>query len=332
MKWYFYFPLLCAILGGVSLVAEAAQVIRGPTDREFTVESLPDGNYRLCSDGFAGAKAHHAPADIQRVSGVCFRFRKQGEEIVGEYYYPYEGSQICLNGEVNRNTVTGQAVEKMKTTPDLPKGRHNWRQEGFLQVGRPNLQATWSEATYVRYRSAILNLNQFYQFNAGTVLPPQNCAISLQENGQIPDASAVDYQQYQNDRFNYSVQYPANLLTPQKEPTNGEGQTFQSPDGKIVMQVYARQNTLSQSLPERYRQVLQNRSDAAPNATITDQTIRDNFFVVTGYRGNWVFYQKTILHNDRFKTLEFSYHRSFQPQFDAIVTEVAHSFQSTNNS
>jgi hypothetical protein len=96
MKWYFYFLLLCPILAGVSPIADAAQVIRGPTDtaRQFTVESLPDGNYRLCSDS--------APADIQRVSGVCFRFRKQGEDIVGEYYYPYEGSQVCLNGEVNR--------------------------------------------------------------------------------------------------------------------------------------------------------------------------------------------------------------------------------------
>jgi len=325
MKWYFYFPLLWPILAGVSPIADAAQVIRGPTDtaRQFTVESLPNGNYRLCSDS--------APADIERVSGVCFRFRKQGEEIVGEYYYPYEGSQVCLNGEVNRNTVTGQAVEKMKTTPDLPQERHNWRQEGFLQVGRPKLQATWNEATYVRYRSAILNLNQFYQFNAGTVLPPQNCAINIPENGQIPQASTVEYQPYQNDRFNYSVQYPGNLLTPQKEPTNGDGQTFQSPEGKIVMQVYGRHNVLSKSLAERYQQVLQNRSDAGPNATITGQSISDNCFVVSGYRGNWVFYQKTFLENDSFKTLEFSYPRSFQSQFDPIVTEVTHSFQSAKN-
>jgi hypothetical protein len=44
MKWYFYFLLLCPILAGVSPIADAAQVIRGPTDtaRQFTVESLPE--------------------------------------------------------------------------------------------------------------------------------------------------------------------------------------------------------------------------------------------------------------------------------------------------
>lgn len=326
MRWYF--PLIATLLLGWSSIAKAAEVIRGPTDNKFTVESLPNGNYRLCSD--------RAPPGIQRVSGVCFRFRKQGEDIVGEYYYPYQGSKVCLTGEVNGNTVTGQVVEKInataKSSANLPRGDslENWRQDGFLQVGRAQVETTWGKSDYGRYRSAILDLNNFYQFNSGTVLPPNNCAIAPQKTAKIPEASEIEYQQYQNQRFDYQVQYPARILTPQEAPANGDGRTFQSPEGQIVMQVYGHHNTLSESLKERYQEMLQKHSDS-PQEKITYHKKDNHFFVISGYRGNWVFYRKTILDNNQFKTLEFSYHRSFQPKFDAIVAEVANSFMSTHS-
>ena len=74
-----------AILGRVP-IAQAANVIAGPTDAQFKIANLPDGNYRVCSD--------RPPSDVERVSGVCFRFQKAGEAITGDYYYPYEGSSI----------------------------------------------------------------------------------------------------------------------------------------------------------------------------------------------------------------------------------------------
>lgn len=70
----FTIPAMAAAIA--SLPAQAAQVIGGPANRQFTIESLPDANYRFCSDQAEG---------IDRVSGVCFRFRKQGDEIVGDY-------------------------------------------------------------------------------------------------------------------------------------------------------------------------------------------------------------------------------------------------------
>ncbi|MFB6276375.1 MAG: hypothetical protein ABEI32_09555 [Halothece sp.] len=326
MRWYFL--LIATVLLTWSPVAKATKVIRGPTNNQFTVESLPNGNYRLCSDA--------PPEDIQRVSGVCFRFRKQGEDIVGEYYYPYKGSKVCLTGEVKGNTITGQALEKInataKSSSNFARGDslENWQQDGFLQVGRAEKESSWGKSDYVHYRSAMLNLNNFYQFNSGTVLPPKNCAIAPQKTAKIPEPSKVKYQKYQNERFDYQVKYPAQILTPQQAPTNGDGQTFQSPEGQIVMQVYGRHNTLSDSLNERYQEMLQKHADSS-NGKITYRKKDNNFFVVSGYRGNWVFYRKTILDNNQLKTLEFSYHRSFQPKFDSIVREVANSFVSTHS-
>lgn len=172
--------------------AQAAQVIGGPTGGEFTIGSLPNGNYRFCSD--------RPPNDIQRVSGVCFRFRKAGNDVVGEYYYPYKGSSLCVNGEVNQNTITGQGVEPLGANPAIPMNLpttdalSDWEQEGFLQVGRAQLVLHNESPERVRYRSLLMNLNDFYQFNAGTVLPPQRCSNPATDPAYNADYTVVpDY-------------------------------------------------------------------------------------------------------------------------------------------
>lgn len=149
-------------------------VMNGPANRTFAIASLPNGNYRFCSDD--------PPSDINRVSGACFRFRKAGQDIVGDYYYPYEGSSICLTGKVNGNTVTGQGLELLPLSASLPSNlpgeneRTDWRQEGFLQVGRAERTNNYrNRRDAIRYRSAMLDLSSFYQYNAGAVLPPQQC-------------------------------------------------------------------------------------------------------------------------------------------------------------
>jgi hypothetical protein len=82
---------------------------------------------------------------------------------------------------VNQNTVTGQGVELLtanaEVPTDLPTGHPltDWGQEGFLKVGRADLVLPNESPERIRYRSVLLNLNNFYQFNAGQVLPPQNC-------------------------------------------------------------------------------------------------------------------------------------------------------------
>lgn len=326
MKWYLCFPILSTVFLGLSPIAQSAEVIKGPTNARFTVESLPNGNYRLCSD--------RPPSDIQRVSGVCFRFRKQGKDILGEYYYPYKGSRTCITGKVNNNTVTGQSVETIPGNADMPSDlprqdtMENWGQDGFLQVGRAQLE-TEGSINAIRYRSTLLHLKDFYQFNLGQSKPPQNCTTDTQEMANLPTANEIEYQLYTNPRFYYRVKYPANILTPQPPPANGDGREFQSTDGQITMRVYGSHNALSESLNERYQQVLQQDSSAS-NREVTYRSINDNFFVVSGYRGNMVFYRKTIFDNNMFKTLELSYHRSFQPEFDSVVAEIASSFKSTN--
>lgn len=460
MKWM---PTVAASLSltiplGVASSVQAVQVLAGPTNGQFTIGSLPNGNYRFCAD--------RPPSGIDRENGPCFRFRKVGEDIVGEYYYPYKGSTVCLTGQVNNNTVTGQGLEPLPASGDarfdsLPGSELvAWETEGNLQVRRATRLGTDTGRDRIRYRSALLNLNGFYQYNAGTVLPPQNCfnvvartpqpepddsttseppanqsppepsdrassdnfipvgdsayysqpiyldrgsiesagteayqyttvvgldsrdaetdytvdcdnlyrvrvlrsryydeqgAISEVEpidreqtvspndltapqyranqivcdqpgegtapTTNIPAPQNVSYARYVNERFNFSVQYPENILMPQPPPTNLDGRTFTSRDSRITMRVYGQNNALSRTLAERYQEALQEQS-----GTITYRNQGDNWFIISGYRAGDVFYTKTILENNNFKTLSLVYDRDLQAEFDPIVAEISRSF------
>ena len=435
--------VLATAVGGIIgeiTVAQAANVTAGPTNRQFTIATLPEGNYRFCSD--------RPPSDIDRVSGVCFRFSKQGDRVTGDYYYPYEGSSVCLTGRVNGNTVSGQAVERLSPTSeppeDLSEQLTSWRQEGFLQVGNGVYVDDRNRRDAIRYRSALLNLNNFYQYNAGAVLPPADCPTrpssfigvdpnpdDLREVGvsefyekpiyldqssiqavegdtysyttlvgrserlsetdyrvdcrsletvqvlrsryydrdgdlqelelvdqlvpanqdnptstqlynasryicrdyaQIPESipetppAEVSYERYSNERFNYSLLYPDDILTSQGELTDQDGQEFRSEDGNIILRVYGVNKGTSETLAQRYEQAQAGRS-------VTYQTIEDNdFFVVSGSDDGEVFYQKTLLENNVFKVLELRYSQALRQQIDPIARTIADSFATLDDS
>jgi hypothetical protein len=61
-----------------------------------------------------------------------------------------------------------------------------------------------------------------------------------------------NYRTYHNARFDYSISYPANILVPQGEAENGDGQKFLSGNGRAEMLVYGSHNSLDQSLRQVY--------------------------------------------------------------------------------
>jgi hypothetical protein len=68
------------------------------------------------------------------------------------------------------------------------------------------------------------------------------------ENQLVPR----NFKIYINERYNYSILYPLDLLYPQGEAANGDGQKFLSKDGLVEMLVYG---TLYQSGMEHERAV-----------------------------------------------------------------------------
>ncbi|MGB3787513.1 MAG: hypothetical protein WA949_05855 [Phormidesmis sp.] len=167
-----YLSAITVTLLSMATAAQAAEVVAGPTGASFVIGRLPDGNYRFCSEKPDGEDAQAA--------GACFRFRKEAQNIIGTYYYPNKGSSICFRGKVNSNTFSGQAIERFSVGETPPENfsqaqLSSWETAGFLQVGNGLYVDDLNRRDAIVYRSALLNLNNFYQYNAGRISPPVSC-------------------------------------------------------------------------------------------------------------------------------------------------------------
>ncbi|MBP0001662.1 MAG: hypothetical protein J7641_22180 [Cyanobacteria bacterium SID2] len=158
-----------------------------------------------------------------------------------------------------------------------------------------------------------------------------NCSNDLFKLSQSIDSfENIVYDTYYNRRFNFSVDYPSGLLLAQGESINGDGQSFLAPDRSIAMVVFGQHNRDNLNIEALYQNALINFNNPEHSKIITYQIQHDNWFVISGYSNDLVFYQRTILEGNIIQTLTIEYNAALQPEFDDIVTEISRSFRSTN--
>jgi hypothetical protein len=132
------------------------------------------------------------------------------------------------------------------------------------------------------------------------------------------------FKTYKNARFGYSIAYPANLLVPQPEAQNGDGRKFKSRDGKIVLTVFGRLNTADRSLKAETDKALADwKKDGA---TVTFWKRGKNYFAISGYVGNNIFYEKTVQRRDGFNTYFYEYPKTLKKRMDVPVNRAFASF------
>ncbi len=135
------------------------------------------------------------------------------------------------------------------------------------------------------------------------------------------------YSTYSNARFSYAISYPPGLLTPQGEPDNGDGQKFLSRDGQVEMIVYGSENASDHSLRDLYNSQLRREGNDKSIRQVTYKVLKGNWFVVSGYEGDRVYYQKTIFSGGIFKTFRIEYDKSRADVFDKVTKKIAASFR-----
>lgn len=135
-----------------------------------TIQSLPDGNYRYWN----GTSDQGIVSDetLLNNGGILFLFRKQGDNITGVFSY-VDGEAICVNGQVNGNTVSGRAVQTGEGVSVLSEGATfaKFGPSEALSLRRGRQMGRHQ----VRYDSALLNLVGLNRINAGTIVPPGGC-------------------------------------------------------------------------------------------------------------------------------------------------------------
>ena len=135
------------------------------------------------------------------------------------------------------------------------------------------------------------------------------------------------YRTYHNARYGYSISYPKDILYPQGESDNGDGQKFMSKDADAVLIVYGSYNAIDQSLEELYLEESRGGTDEAPKRVVTYRVLKPTWFVISGYNSGKIFYEKTILKNDAFETFLFEYDESKRKIYDPIVKKISRSFE-----
>ena len=133
--------------------------------------------------------------------------------------------------------------------------------------------------------------------------------------------SRITYRTYANARYGYSIAYPVGILVPQGEADNGDGQKFLSKDGSAMMLVFG-SNRMDRSLEDEY----QSAQAGEGNRNVVYKVLKKDMFVVSGTENGKIFYQKTLLRGDVFKTFIIEYDESQRATFDSITARVARSF------
>ncbi len=129
------------------------------------------------------------------------------------------------------------------------------------------------------------------------------------------------YRSYNNSRFGYTISYPSDLLTPQGEAANRDGQVFLGTGAE--MRVYGSNLLLNDTLAGEYRAILREKG-----SSVTYKVLKSSFFVISGKSGGRIFYQKTMENSEgAFITFMIEYDESRRKTFDAVVTRVVRSFK-----
>jgi uncharacterized protein with LGFP repeats len=134
------------------------------------------------------------------------------------------------------------------------------------------------------------------------------------------------YIQYCNARFGFCVSYPSTFKA-QGESDNGDGQEFISSDGKSSLLVYrdGREAIYESEAECRSQSYL---SDITSDETkqVTYKKKGENFYVVSGFQGLMIFYQKTIFTEQGMMTAVFTYPTAQKAKYDAYCSKLLETF------
>jgi len=138
----------------------------------------------------------------------------------------------------------------------------------------------------------------------------------------------VSWGNYTNERFQYTIRYPRDLLIPQGKSDNGDGERFLGRDGATLV-VWGGYNTLGQTLAQFEAEAV-NRL-AGNSGTVTCRMRQPSWFVVSGVTDDKIFYAKTLLVGDIQKSFEFISPREKADVYNAFTARIVSSFRSLSS-
>src|SRR5215831_11710642 len=147
-------------------------------------------------------------------------------------------------------------------------------------------------------------------------------AIALLAFAAVATA-APQYRTYVNARFGTTAEVPADWKA-DPPPENGDGLRFRSPDQRASIIVSG-----SFNIYETVEEAMKSREEPQEGATITYRHREPHALVISGTRGDTIFYYRHILScgDQIWNNVYLEYPATEKAAYDALVTRVARSLR-----
>jgi hypothetical protein len=157
---------------------------------------------------------------------------------------------------------------------------------------------------------------------AGTAFLFIACLMMLVDT-VIAAPATQGWSKYKNERFGFQLSYPGGLFIKKDTPNSESGALWTSTDGAARLLATATPNETSETL-ESYREFVMR--ETYPDARFDYTPQRDNWFVLSGQKGDTIFYERiTFVCQGRFiYGWQVNYPAAQKRKYDAIV-EAIHS-------
>ena len=162
---------------------------------------------------------------------------------------------------------------------------------------------------------------------AGSELPPAQSLAAAECGGVL--ARGGQPMHYRNARFGFTMTYPSSfVLDPDSIPEGGDSARFWTPDRRATAVVTGIRNGLGQSLADLLDEAAKDVTENS-HGVITYSGARDNWFVISGFIGERIFYRRSFL-SDRSRvigSLWIEFPRNMRPCFEDAVSMMSLSFR-----
>jgi hypothetical protein len=155
-------------------------------------------------------------------------------------------------------------------------------------------------------------------------------ALGLFAAAALPGAASAEdqftpaedgWKVYVNDRFGTSFVFPAELFTPEAAPENGDGRRFVAHDANL--EIYAWDNTDGENAESLKRRLV----GSEGYHDVTYSPSGRNWLVISGYRGENIFYEKYFFRADVVHGFGMEFPREAKPRYAPIIERIEDSFR-----
>jgi hypothetical protein len=162
-------------------------------------------------------------------------------------------------------------------------------------------------------------------------LPAVLAALAIHLTTAGAAADELRYTTYHNDRFGTTIDYPPEIFpVRERAPVNDDGRAFDSADKKARFVTNGAWNTEDDAIEDLF--ATEQKFLVDDGVKVTYAKVGDDWFVVTGVKGDEIYYERFLLsyQNQIINKFHIEYAASKRALYDPIVSRMARSLRASD--